>query len=172
MHQLLPSVLQPGANMHRQQAGLPGWMLLSWWWVSIKILLSIVVSSSTPFITVSVLSSDLKINHETTFPLFKYVHNFSFTSFKSLQLTFNFLLTILILHLPPCLNSDILNGRWYEAIIFCVSLCLSPLLSLLRSDLWGRRLCDALRLSLWVPRHVLSVWTDAAGGMQQLVSDV
>lgn len=29
VYKLLPGVLQPGANMHRQQARLPGWMLLS-----------------------------------------------------------------------------------------------------------------------------------------------
>lgn len=31
MYQLLPGFLQPGANVHRQQAGMSGWMLLSRW---------------------------------------------------------------------------------------------------------------------------------------------
>lgn len=31
MYKLLPGFLQPGANVHRQQAGLSGWMLLSRW---------------------------------------------------------------------------------------------------------------------------------------------
>lgn len=28
MYKLLPGLLQPGAELHRQQAGLSGWMLL------------------------------------------------------------------------------------------------------------------------------------------------
>lgn len=37
MYQLLPGFLQPGANVHRQQAGMSGWMLLSRWWLSLPL---------------------------------------------------------------------------------------------------------------------------------------
>lgn len=39
-----------------------------------------------------------------------------------------------------------------------------------RSDFWGWGLRGGVRLPMRVPRHVLSCWTVAAGGMQQLVS--
>lgn len=133
MHQLLPRVLQPGENMHRQQAGLFGRMLLSRWWVWF------------PWKDV------LQMHH-----LFNQLSCSShfFCIFKKKGYNRKVLCVLLCCHLQIVQSNNLL------------------LLSLLRSDLWGRRLCDALWLSLWVPWDVLSVWTDAAGGMQQLVSSV